>query len=223
MRTALIAGASGLVGRACLRRLLGEPVYTNVVALVRRPLDVSHPKLRTVLMDVERADPTLAVTADDAFCALGTTLARAGSKEAFRAVDYAGVLAVADLARQGGARQFVFVSSVGADPATGNFYLSVKGDTEAALGMRGFGALHVLRPGLLLGERQASRPAEAVFRSIAPALNLCLVGPLRRYRAIGADRVGVAMVASAIENGDGLRVLHYDEIMRLSAESPRPT
>ena len=208
-----------MVGRACLNRLLAEPLYTNVVALVRRPLDVSHPKLRTLIADIEHPDPALSVAADDAFCALGTTIARAGSQEAFRALDYNGVLAVADLALRGGVAQFIVVSSAGADPASGNFYLRVKGQTEAALAERGFRALHVFRPGLLLGARAETRPAEALFQKLAPALNLGLVGPLRRYRAIQAARVGAAMVGAAAENRSGLRVLHYDEIMRLSARS----
>jgi uncharacterized protein YbjT (DUF2867 family) len=211
-----MAGASGLVGAACLRRLLDSDHYGRVVALSRRPLAFSHDKLRTEIVDFARLDTLAPVPADDAFCALGTTMARAGSREAFRAVDYHAVLGFADFALRCGAGQFVFISSVGADRASPNFYLHVKGETEAALAERPFRALHVIRPGLLLGERAESRPAEALFRAVAPALNPLLIRGLRQYRAVSAARVGSAMVGAVFEQATGLRTLYFDDILRLS-------
>jgi uncharacterized protein YbjT (DUF2867 family) len=220
--TALIAGATGLVGRACLRCLLDHPALDRVIALARRPLPFAHPKLQVEIVDYDAPEKMPPVAAGMAFCALGTTLARAGSKEAFRAVDYRAVLAVADLALQSGARRFVLVSSVGADPASRNFYLSVKGEAEAAVNKRAFRAVHVLRPGLLLGDRQESRPAEALFRALAPITNPLMVGRLRMYRAIDAAVVGAAMVGAAFSPEEGRRVLHYDAILRLARQVPGP-
>lgn len=215
-RAALIAGATGLVGRACLQHLLAEPAVDEVIALVRRAPDWSHPKLRVEVVDFARPDRMRPVAATDAFCALGTTIAAAGSQEAFRAVDFLAVLGVADLAVQGGARQFVLVSSVGADPTSGNFYLSVKGEAEAAVAKRPFRGVSCLRPGLLLGAREESRPAEAIFRGLAPFFNPLLVGSLRRYRSVAADAVGRAMVAAALEDREEHRVLYHDDILRLA-------
>lgn len=216
MRTALIAGASGLVGAACLRRLLESGEYGRIVALSRRALAVGDARLHTELVDFDHLDRIAPVPVDAGFCALGTTIKRAGSTEAFRAVDYHAVLAFADFSVRCGADQFVFVSSVGANAASTNFYLRVKGETEAALAERPFRALHIVRPGLLLGERVESRPAEAFFRRVAPALNYLLAGRLRGYRSVPAERVGGAMVGAVREDVTGRRILYYDDILRLS-------
>jgi uncharacterized protein YbjT (DUF2867 family) len=224
-RRALIAGATGLVGEACLRCLLDRPEYGRIVALVRRPLGLDDARLEQHVVDFARPEHFRPVAADDAFCAVGTTLAKAGSKEAFRGVDYLATLAVADFAVASGATQFVLVSSVGADPASGNFYLSVKGEAEAAVTKRPFRGTHILRPGLLLGDRAESRPVEALARSLAPLFNPILLASLRPYRAVPAATVGRAMVAAALEGQPGRHVVHYDDILRLASrlESiPRP-
>src|SRR5262245_42120304 len=118
-RTALIAGATGLVGSACLRRLLEERRYHRVVALVRRPLAISHPKLQVALPDLRELDRTAALPCDDVYCALGTMIAKAGSQDAFRAVDHDLVLGVAEFALRGGAARAALVSSAGADEPRG--------------------------------------------------------------------------------------------------------
>jgi uncharacterized protein YbjT (DUF2867 family) len=214
-RTALIVGATGLVGSHCLRRLLEEPRYATVVALARRPLSVTHPKLRIELADLANLDAAPSVSCDDVYCALGTTIAKAGSKDAFRAVDHHMVVGAARFALRGGSTRAALVTSVGADRPGGNFYLQVKAETEAAVTALPYRAVHILRPGLLLGERTESRPMEAFFRAVAPALNLLLVGPLRRYRAIHAADVGRAMARTLLAGPEGRHVLHYDEMMRL--------
>lgn len=216
-RTALIAGSTGLVGRACLAALLRETAYGTIVAFVRTPVAFSHPKLQIEIVDLGTPGTFPEIRCDDVFCALGTTIARAGSREAFRAVDHDAVVAVAKAGLRGGATRMTLVSSVGADRARGNFYLRVKADTEAALSALPFRALHILRPGLLLGHRAETRPAESVAAAVAPALNLLLQGPLRRYRAIEAECVGRAMVSASLDDVEGRRVLHYDEITRAAA------
>lgn len=217
----MIAGATGLVGRACLARLLASPEYGRVIALVRRPLTIVAPTLQVEVVDFEHPERWRPIAADAVFCALGTTIAQAGSQAAFRAVDYSSVLAVADLAAQGGARDFVLVSSVGADASSSNFYLHVKGEAEAAIAKRPFRAVHVLRPSLLLGDREESRPAERLFGSVAPILNPLLMGPWRRYRAIAAADVGTAMIEASLEGTEGRRVLFYDTIVALARAADR--
>lgn len=219
-RTALIAGATGLVGSRCLERLLAHPAFGRVVVLSRRPLALAHPRLEVLVVDFERPHTMRPVPADAAFCALGTTIAKAGSQSAFRAVDFVAVLAVADLAVEGGAASFALVSSVGADPASGNFYLKTKGEAEAAVSARPFTAVHLLRPGLLLGDRAESRRMEALAQTVVPWLNPLLVGGLRKYRAIDADTVGGAMIGAALDEGArGPRVLEYDALVSLAARA----
>lgn len=218
MSTAFIAGSSGLVGRHLLDHLLAAPEYDRVVAAGRRTLpDVVHPKLRQVTVDFAALEGALAgETCDDAFCCLGTTIRRAGSPEAFRAVDQAAVLAFAWAARRQGARRFFVVSALGADPESRIFYNRVKGETEAALQVLGFETLALFQPSLLLGARGEVRWGE---RLLAPVLWLAeplLLGRLRRYRAIHAEVVARAMLRCSFgRGGQGVLVYPSDEIQDL--------
>jgi uncharacterized protein YbjT (DUF2867 family) len=208
----LLAGATGLVGAAALDRMLGREPGPAVVAVGRRPPPRSHPRLRAVVGDFSRLGAEPPIPARAALCALGTTLAKAGSPEAFRAVDHDAVLAFARWAREGGAGTFVLVSSVGADPAARNLYLRVKGEAERDVGALGFSRLVILRPSLLLGPRAERRPGEAVARALAPLVNPLLRGPLRRYRGIAAGTVAAALVAAAEDDAPGTHVWDNDAI-----------
>ena len=214
---AVVAGATGLVGRACLDHLCASNRYRKIVALARRPIDRCATTLEVRLVDFSRLDEIDPGPVDVAFCALGTTIATAGSREAFRRVDHDCTLAFARFASRGGARRFVLVSSVGADASSSNFYLRVKGEVEDALRGMPFEVVAILRPGLLLGDRTESRPGEAVARAVAPLFNPLLVGPLAKYRSVSADRVAAAMVAAAESDRRGTYMLDVPEIERLAA------
>jgi uncharacterized protein YbjT (DUF2867 family) len=217
-RTAVLLGASGLVGGHCLRELLVAGDYGRVIAIVRRNLSLasnqSHiEKLEQRVVDLSSVSPDDFAGVNDVFCALGTTIAKAGSQSAFRAVDYEMPMRAARAAKEAGVEQFLLVSSIGANPASGNFYLRTKGYLERDLATVGFKALHIFRPGLLLGQRQEFRFSEAIAQRIGPFLNAALWGPLRRYRSVRAKHVAKAMVRAAIKNGDGVNVYEYDEIV----------
>jgi uncharacterized protein YbjT (DUF2867 family) len=154
------------------------------------------------------------------FCALGTTIGKAGSQEAFRKVDFGYPKRLADLALQAGARQFLLVSSVGADPKSRNFYLRVKGELEEALNAMPFDAVHAFRPSFLIGDRAEKRAGETIAVPIARVLGSLLVGVLRKYRAISGDTVAAAMVGAARESRSGRWVYHYDEMRRLAGAEP---
>jgi uncharacterized protein YbjT (DUF2867 family) len=197
------------VGGLAIPHLLAEGAFERVVALGRKPL-TERPGLQQKTMDFERLDAEPPVSAAAAVCALGTTIRRAGSQAAFKAVDVDAVLAFARWARAGGAATFVLVSSVGADPRSPNFYLRCKGEAEEAVAGLGFTRLVALRPSLLLGAREGSRPGEALGRAVTPLLNPLLLGPLRRYRGIPADAVASAAVRAAIEPTPGRFAWEYD-------------
>lgn len=216
-RTGLLLGGSGLVGGFCLQALLEEPTYTSVVSLGRRELAIApHPKLLQKAMDFEKLASLELPPLDDVFCALGTTIRKAGSQEAFRHVDYELPLAAADQALKFGAKQFLLVSSVGADPRSRNFYLRTKGELEHALRKLPFNGLHIFRPSLLMGKRQESRPGESMAMAVARILQFLCVGPLREYHPVSAMTVGQAMVTAAKADRKGVFVWCYDE-MRLLA------
>ena len=212
-RTALLAGATGLVGSLCLDELLASGAYDGVIVVSRRSLDRKHPKLRVVVTDFERLDHVgQELRADDVFCCLGTTMARAGTRERFRKVDYEYPVRLARVARQQGAERFILVSSLGADPGAQTFYARVKGETEAAVAREGFATLVILRPSLLLGGREERRPLERVAQRVFRRLVPVLVGPLRRARPIEATVVARAMVRLAASSPDGRHIVESHRI-----------
>ncbi|MCX7033715.1 MAG: NAD(P)H-binding protein [Arenimonas sp.] len=223
--TVLLAGASGLVGQQVLSKLLAQADGPRVLAPVRHELSPRSPRLVTAVSGLSPADDAAlsaqlrqaSPTVDAYVCCLGTTLKKAGSREAFLAVDRDLVLRLAAIARDLGARQAIVVSSVGASAQSGNFYLRVKGETERALNEMGFDRVDLLRPGLLLGERDESRPGEAIARALTPFTNPLLRGPLRRYRGIAASDVAAAAVALLGRDEPGRFAHEYADLVALAA------
>ena len=218
----LLAGATGLVGGRVLARWLAADHGPLVIAPVRRPLPFQHPRLHALVGKWDGAALADALAGAGQplrayACCLGTTIRQAGSREAFLAVDRDLVLALAESARGLGARQALLVSSVGASAQSGNFYLRVKGEAERGLAALGFERVDCLRPGLLLGERAERRRAEGLGQRLAPLANPLMRGPLRRYRAIGADTVAGAMVALAGRPEEGRFVHEYDALVALAS------
>ena len=202
-----------MVGRFCLQALLDDPAYGSVITLARRELSVAaHPRLTQKVLSFEMLASLDLPPLDDVFCALGTTIRTAGSQEVFRRVDYDLPLAVADHALKFGARQFVLVSSIGADAKSKNFYLRTKGEVEDALRRLPFKTLHIFRPSFLMGKREESRLGESIAVPLAKGLQFVLIGGLRRYRPISAEKVGRAMVAAAKGDRQGTFIWQFDEI-----------
>ena len=195
--SAAIAGATGLVGSHCVALL--RSTYDRVIATARSDFD--H-------LDI------VDLTCDHAFCALGTTIRKAGSQADFRRVDYEYIVAFARRTLEGGARKFLLVSSVGADPKSRNFYLRTKGETEAAVTALGFDAVHIFRPTFLIGQRAESRPGERIGIVVARAIQWMLVGPLSRYHPVAAHDVARAMVAAAASPARGIHIHEYGALRR---------
>ena len=209
MRRALLAGGSGLVGGIALRLLLESPGHSKVVSLGRRELPLSHPKLEQSALDA-------AFSGDEFYCCLGTTIKKAGSREAFRAVDFDAVLTLAKRASTSGVRHFFLVSSMGADERSAAFYAKTKGQIEKAVAALPFEGVHIFRPSLLLGARSESRPAEAFAQALSPWLSPLCVGPLRPYRPIEGETVARAMLAAARAARPGVEILPSDRIEEMA-------
>jgi len=212
-RSALVLGATGLVGGHCLELLLGDPAWSRVNVVARRPSGRTHPRLTEVVADFERLEAHAEAFAVDAvFCCLGTTIRKAGSQEAFLRVDHDYPVAAARLASARGARRFLLVTALGADAGSRVFYNRVKGEVERDVSALPFEGVALLRPSLILGDRAERRTAEALAQRLAPLAAPLLVGPLRKYRAIDATAVARAMVGLAREGFRGVRVVENDEI-----------
>ncbi|WP_108722167.1 oxidoreductase [Gorillibacterium timonense] len=198
--SALLLGASGLVGSSLLRLLLEDPACGRVTALVRRPLPIVHDKLRYVVADFDRLDEHSSEFAVDwVFCCLGTTIRKAGSQEAFARVDLDYPLAAARLSGDAGARSYHVISAAQADSRSRIFYSRIKGRMEEETAKLPLRELHIYRPSLLLGDRQEFRLGERVGSYVMRGLSLLFRGPLALYRAIQAEDLAKAMLASALD------------------------
>ena len=217
-RRALVAGATGLVGGHLVRQLIDDAACSRIVALTRRPLHgLSSPKLDVVDTNFDALDGALQdIAADDAYCTLGTTIKVAGSQAAFRKVDHDYIVAFARAAKAAGAKRFMLVSAIGADPASSIFYSRVKGETERDVEALGFEALHIFRPGILLGERAERRLLEQIGMELSPFINALMLGPARAYRAITAETVARAMRAAAASDLAGRHIHTYDAMIHLA-------
>lgn len=202
IKSALVLGASGLVGRQLLQLLLDDPRYGSVTCLLRRPLATQHyrdphRKLQPVVINFDDPEAYQGYfTVDHVYCCLGTTLKRAGSKQAFRKVDFEYVHVAAQLARAQRATGFVWISAVGANAKSKHFYLRVKGELESAiLRMPQLEHAAAVRPGVLIGERDHDeRPLERFTANVLTLLKPVMVGPLRKYRAVYPEQVAREMI-----------------------------
>ncbi len=218
-RRAAVLGATGLVGGHLLDALLADGRWSAVVAVGRRPVGTAHPRLVQVAGDLLADGPwTAALAVDDVFCCLGTTIRRAGSRQAFRAVDHGAVVRAARAAAAGGARCFAAVSSLGADPASRVFYNRVKGEMERDVARLPFAGCYLFRPSLLRGARREVRLGERLALWLTRPL-----GPLLgRWRPIPAAAVAAALVRVVAAAPPGVHVFESRRIAALAAGSEPP-
>jgi uncharacterized protein YbjT (DUF2867 family) len=200
-RTALIVGATGLIGGYCLDTICDDPNYSEILALVRKPILKTHRKLKTVItkFDDNLEHELSNIQANDVYCCLGTTIKKAGSQQAFKAIDYTLVVTVAELMRKQGAEQFVVISAMGADKNSKVFYNRVKGEMEQALEELDYPCLRIIRPSLLLGQRQELRMGERIGVLLTPVLKPFMMGSLKKYRPVQAESVAEFMAKMAHE------------------------
>jgi uncharacterized protein YbjT (DUF2867 family) len=211
-KTALIAGASGLVGSSLVRSLIDSPDYGSVVSLGRRGIGWSHPKLKQITADFGTLQLPDDLHIDDVFCTFGTTIKKAGSRDAFRQVDLTFVLQLARACLARGARTFTVVTALGADSHSRFFYSRVKGDLENALRGLGYPSLIILRPSLIIGHRPETRPGETLAEVLLLIARPLLFGPLKKYRPVEASKIAQAMTAAARAANPGVKIMESDQI-----------
>ena len=209
----LILGATGLVGNQVLQMALADEKITKVIAPTRRPLN-QHPKLINPIVSFSKLMDADWWAVDALICALGTTIKQAGSKTAFRAVDYQYVLKAAKLAKSAGCGSFVLNSSLGADPNTSNFYLQVKGQIENDLQLLEFKSLTIVRPSLLDGgPRPKRRYGEEIGLWLGNHLRLLIPA---RYRPVTTRNVAKAMLVAALDSEPGIHFIESDILQNYS-------
>jgi len=212
-KTAIILGASGLVGNSLLEILLENPVYDKVIAFVRTSLDVLHHKLETHVIDFDKPDSyNHLVKGDELFCCLGTTIKKAGSQKAFKKVDYKYPVRFAEMAKTNGVKQYLLVSSIGADSDSSIFYLRIKGKCEDAIRRMGIVSVSIFRPASLSGDRKEFRLGEKISLAFLKTFSFALAGRFAKYKPIEASRVARTMFEVAQCPKAGCTVYESDEI-----------
>lgn len=216
MKTALIIGSTGLVGSKLLNLLLESPHYGKVITFVKRDTGIIHPKLTQHIIDFDKPETYRElVVGDDFFCTIGTTIKKAGSKKAFRKVDFEYPRQFAAFALQNKVKQFLIISSLGADPNSGNFYLKTKGEIEDFLKDCNFESVAVLQPSLLLGNRAEFRLGEKVGAFFMKTLSFLFLGNLKKYRPIESETVAKALFAIAEKNNKGFKKYESNVIQEI--------
>lgn len=218
-KTAIIAGASGLIGNHLLKLLLSDGNYDNIISISRRNVGISHQKLTEVILDLDSLTAqSAALTGDAVFCCLGTTIKKAGNETEFRKVDHDYVLNLAQNARSHGVKKFILVSAMGANSNSKIFYSRVKGEIENAVRELAFPSTIILRPSLLLGERKEFRLGEKIASILSPLFSPFLFGKLSKYRPIEAATVAKAMQKVAEQHSPGLQILTSERIRALGRD-----
>ena len=218
-KTALIAGSTGLIGNELLRFLLNAKEYDQVTAIVRRPLEVKDYKLIERVVDFDRLDEYIDLFAvDDVFCCLGTTIKKAKTKEAMWKIDVDYPVKIARLSSLQGARQFLLVSSMNADPGSPIFYPKMKGKLEEEIKQIPFETTAIFRPSLLLGERAEFRLGERAAAAFFTKVPFLFAGPFKKYKAIEGRTVASAMYQVAQMDMPGLTVYRSEKIEEIGVK-----
>jgi uncharacterized protein YbjT (DUF2867 family) len=212
-RTALILGASGLVGSHCLDILLRQEAYRQVTALVRSPLQRSHPKLVEKLIDFDKiANFKEDIEAQDIYCCLGTTFLKSPRRRDYYKIDFSYPFEIAKIAIENGAEQFALVSALTANPNALLFYSRVKGQLEQAISKLPFKSVYIMRPSFLLGERKEFRLIEKLGLIFLKVISPLLIGPFKKMRPIEARIVALAMVYDCLHPEPLVHIYPSNEI-----------
>lgn len=206
--TAILAGASGLVGGEILQRLIACREYGRIVVVTRRDLGepARHPRVKQIVVGFDELEGAKrSLHGDHAFCALGTTIRKAGSQAKFRQVDLEYPLALARITRAGGATHFSVVSALGASRTSPFFYSRVKGEVEDGLRGMSWPSLAIFRPSFIAGERRESRPLERLG-------GMALRFAPGTWRPVAATDIAAAMVATAVRSPPGVTVVESRDI-----------
>ena len=215
MKTALLAGATGLVGSEILQQLVERDEYQKIHLLVRNPMDVKSEKIVYHQIHFDELESfEFNEKIDHVFCTLGTTIKKARTKENFRKVDFDYVLALGHKAKEWNSEKFLMVSSLGANAKSAIFYNKVKGEIENALKELGLSHLFIFRPSLLIGNRKEHRAGEKTAIAVYKIINPLFVGKLRKYKGIQALQVAKAILNTAIFNNESIRIFESDEIQK---------
>jgi uncharacterized protein YbjT (DUF2867 family) len=214
-KTAVVFGATGLVGSELVRELESDERYSTVKVLVRREVEFDGEKSEVLKVNVSDVNSYAKdIKGDELFICLGTTIKKAGSVRAMEAADRDLPAAIANAAKNNGVEAVAVVSSIGADPGSRNYYLRIKGEMEERIAGAGFERAVIVRPSILFGKRKEYRFGEAVGKMIMKTFRFMLVGRLRKYRGIEARDVARAMIRLINDRSDPAKVYYESDSLQ---------
>ena len=216
MKTAIVIGATGLVGNLITQKLLEDNRYEKVKVFVRRSLNINNPKLEEHIVDFDNIELWKNnLSGDELYSALGTTIKKAGSKDAQYKIDFTYQYETAKAASENGVKKYLLVSSLGANSKSSNFYLQMKGSLDEKVQQLSFDQIRIFRPSILVGDRSEKRFGESLGIKIAGTFTK-IIPALKKYQPIEASQVAEAMIKSANQNlSDKIKIYNSEEIFVL--------
>ncbi len=215
--TAIVAGSSGLIGSNLIPLLLANPNYSNVIAVGRRKIETSNPKLTQFTTSFDTLEEIKEELKGDVFFyCLGTTKSKTPDVNRYKTIELGYPTKAAQLSAENKVSQFHFISSLGADSKSANAYLRLKGKAEEAIQQLEFKSVHCYRPSVLKGNRKEFRMFERLFVGLMGIINPILTGKFKKYRSIDAELVAKAMVNQSLKNSLGIHVYESDQIRELA-------
>ena len=219
MKTAILLGASGLVGSALLKQLIDDPEYIRIIAIVRKPFKINHPKIKQMVVDFNKPESFKDhIKGEVLFSSFGTTIKKAGNKKNQFKIDFTYQYEVAKAASENGVKHYVLVSSAGADPKSRIFYSRIKGELDQEVRHLNFDHISILRPSMLDGDRIEKRSGEQIGLKIMNAL-LPWLPFFKKYRPIKDSIVASAMINVINSNNNKYKIYELEQIFDL-AEKP---
>ncbi|KQB38561.1 oxidoreductase [Flavobacterium aquidurense] len=216
MKKVVVYGASGLVGSYILETLLNNANYDQVIIVVRKDLNIQHPKLKTLIGDFNLLPEVVKdIPIDEVFIALGTTQKKTPDKKLYYQIDHDYPILAAKLAKENGAKAVFLVSAIGANAKSSIFYTKLKGETEQDIINLNLDHTYIFRPSMILGNRKESRPLEKVFIGIFKLINPLFIGGINKYKGIEASDIAKAMVNSANTLNEKVKILQWEEMTAL--------
>lgn len=216
MKTAIVIGATGLIGKHLTKMLLENPEYKTVKVFVRRSINITNPKLEEFIVNFDEiVNWKDKITGAELYSSMGTTIKKAGSKQAQYKIDFTYQYEIAKAAAENGVENYCLVSSSGANQSSKVFYLRIKGEIEERVKTLSFKRIRIFQPSLLIGEREEKRFGEKFSESLMKIF-LPLFPPLKKYRPIKGEIVARAMINSLNDKKpDSLKIYRLDEIFKL--------
>ena len=215
MKTALLFGASGLVGNHLLNQLISNNNYSNIKLFVRSSIDISDPKIEIIQTDFNNLENHKEdIKGDDCFFCIGTTKQNSPDKSEYRRVELEVPKQIAQIAKSNSVNSFVFVSSGYADPKSSGDYLKFKGEVEEELKRLNFPKLGIMRPSFLLGDRKEKRVGEKIGIFVFKLLSPLFLGPLKKMKPIHSATVAKAMIAIT-QNDSSQTIFESNEISEI--------